>query len=122
MSKVSALLQTSVCIIYLTALSADCSHHLTFNEASVWLFLCTELITYLPKAKSKQGINLLSGQDSTGTQSTHEEQAELAAVPREYISYLKPNLTIAMVDDFTKYTKTGIPPPVSIRTLTQSLA
>ena len=75
---------------------------------------CAELITYLPKAKSKQGINLLSGQDSSGNQSTHAEQAELAAVPREYISYLKPNLTIAMVDDFTKYPKNGIPPPVSI--------
>lgn len=76
--------------------------------------VCAELITYLPKAKSKQGINLLSGQDSSGNQSTHAEQAELAAVPREYISYLKPNLTIAMVDDFTKYPKNGIPPPVSI--------
>ena len=71
-----------------------------------------ELITYLPKAKTKQRINLLSGQDSSGNQSTHEQQAELAAVPREYISYLKPNLTIAMVDDFTKYTKTAIPPMV----------
>ena len=73
-----------------------------------------ELITYLPKAKSIQGINLLSGQDSSGNQSTHQEQAELAAVPREYISYLKPNLTIAMVDDFTKYQRTGIPPIVSV--------
>lgn len=40
----------------------------------------------------------------------------MAAVPREYISYLKPNLTIAMVDDFTKYPKAGIPPIVSIST------
>ena len=87
------------------------------NRWSSLLFTFAELITYLPKAKSKQGINLLSGQDSTGTQSTHEEQAELAAVPREYISYLKPNLTIAMVDDFTKYPKSGMPPPVSIWTL-----
>ena len=74
-----------------------------------------ELNTWLPKQKSKQGINLLSGQDSTGKESTHEEQAELANVPREYISYLKPNLTIAMVDDFTKYPVKNIPPPVSTR-------
>lgn len=67
----------------------------------------------MPKQKSKQGINLLSGQDSTGVQSTHEEQAELAATPREYISYLKPNLTIAVVDDFTKYPAKAIPQPVS---------
>ena len=70
----------------------------------------------MPKQKSKQGINLLSGQDSTGVQSTHEEQAELAAIPREYISYLKPNLTIAMVDDFTKYPAKAIPQPVSSAT------
>ena len=77
-----------------------------------------ELNTWLPKQKSKQGINLLSGQDSTGKESTHEEQAELANVPREYISYLKPNLTIAMVDDFTKYPVKNIPPPVSTRSAT----
>jgi hypothetical protein len=67
----------------------------------------------MPKQKSKQGINLLSGQDSTGVKSTHEEQAEQAAGPREYVSYLKPNLTIAMVDDFSKYPAKSIPQPVS---------
>ncbi len=72
-----------------------------------------ELNTWLPKQKNKQGINLLSGQDSTGAKSTHEEQAELAAGPREYISYLKPNLTIAMIDDFQKYPAASVPPPVS---------
>ncbi len=72
-----------------------------------------ELNTWMPKQKSKQGINLLSGQDSTGAKSTHEEQAEQAAGPREYVSYLKPNLTIAMVDDFTKYPAKSIPQPVS---------
>jgi hypothetical protein len=41
-------------------------------------------------------------------------QAEPEA-PREWVSYLKPNLTIAMVDHFITYPKTNIPPPVSAR-------
>ncbi|DBB17996.1 hypothetical protein WJX82_010310 [Trebouxia sp. C0006] len=72
-----------------------------------------QLNTWMPKQKSKQGINLLSGQDSTGIKSTHEEQAEQAAGPREYVSYLKPNLTIAMVDDFSKYPAKSIPQPIA---------
>jgi hypothetical protein len=32
---------------------------------------------------------------------------------REWISYLKPNITIAMVDHFVTYPKTNIPPTVS---------
>ena len=71
-----------------------------------------ELITWLPEKKTKQGINLLSGQDSKGLQTTHEEQAELANVPRSYVSYLKPNMTVVLVDDFTKYPARGIPQPV----------
>lgn len=77
------------------------------------LVTLVELNTWMPKQKSKQGINLLSGQDSAGVKSTHEEQAEQAAGPREYVSYLKPNLTIAMVDDFSKYPAKSIPQPVS---------
>jgi len=85
-------------------------HHASRN---IPLSPLVELNTWMPKQKSKQGINLLSGQDSTGVKSTHEEQAEQAAGPREYVSYLKPNLTIAMVDDFSKYPAKSIPQPVS---------
>ena len=79
-----------------------------------------ELITWLPERRSKQGINLLSGQDSSGVQTTHEEQAELKHIPRNYISYLKPNLTIALVDDFNKYPAKAIPQPVCTATLLPS--
>lgn len=33
--------------------------------------------------------------------------------PKEWVSFLKPNLTITMVDHFVTYPKTNIPPPVS---------
>lgn len=33
--------------------------------------------------------------------------------PKEWVSFLKPNITISMVDHFVAYPKTNIPPPVS---------
>jgi hypothetical protein len=48
-------------------------------------------------------------------------QAEPEA-PKEWVSYLKPNLTIAMVDHFVTYPKTNIPPPVSAQVLHLLLA
>ena len=77
--------------------------------------MSAELNTWLPELKTKQGINLLSGQNSTGVQSTHEAQAEIMSGPRQYISHLKPNLAIAMVDDFTKYPAKQIPEMVSVQ-------
>jgi len=32
--------------------------------------------------------------------------------PKEWVSFLKPNITIAMVDHFVTYPKSNIPPPV----------
>lgn len=40
-------------------------------------------------------------------------QVETTA-PKEWVSFLKPNLTISMVDHFATYPKTNIPPPVSV--------
>jgi hypothetical protein len=33
--------------------------------------------------------------------------------PPEWVSYFKPNLTINLVDDFTRYPKVGAPPPIA---------
>ena len=44
-----------------------------------------------------------------------EKQKELAAAPRKIISYLKPNMTVAIVDDFQVYGAKAIPPQVSIK-------
>lgn len=33
--------------------------------------------------------------------------------PKAWVSYMKPNVTVALVDHFQAYPKTGIPPPVS---------
>ena len=84
------------------------------KQATMVKTVVAELITWLPEKKTKQGIIVLSGQDSKGLQTTHEEQAELANVPRSYVSYLKPNMTVVLVDDFTKYPARGIPQPVSV--------
>ena len=39
-------------------------------------------------------------------------QKELAAAPRKIISYLKPNMTVAVVDDFQVYGAKAIPAQV----------
>ena len=42
-------------------------------------------------------------------QRTQEQQKELAGKTREIISFLKPNITINIIDDFTKYNKNAVP-------------
>eukprot|EP00884_Botryococcus_braunii_P022883 jgi/Botrbrau1/9279/Bobra.0111s0007.1 len=71
---------------------------------------------YLPRPKRKEGINLLSGAEA--------EQHALAAAktvadpdgpaePEEIISFFLPNITFAMVDDFTAYPGNAVPPHVA---------
>ncbi len=68
------------------------------------------LNTYLPRARNKTGVNLLS---TEGEQRAAREQHALeAGRPREVISMLKPNVTIALVDDFNVYPADKIPEPV----------
>ena len=68
------------------------------------------LNTYLPRPRNKTGVNLLS---TEGEQRAAREQHALeAGRPREVISMLKPNVTIALVDDFTVYPADKIPDPV----------
>lgn len=63
---------------------------------------------YLPRPKRRQGINLLSGAEA--------QQDALAATaapdpaePTEIISLFVPNVTFAMVDDFTAYPENSVP-------------
>ena len=68
------------------------------------------LNTYLPRPRNKTGVNLLS---TEGEQRAAREQHALeAGRPREVISMLKPNVSIALVDDFTVYPADKIPDPV----------
>jgi len=41
------------------------------------------------------------------------DAAKAAAAPREIISYLKPNLTIALIDEFSAFPANAVPPHVS---------
>jgi len=69
------------------------------------LLLCvsTAVNKYLPRPKVAQGVNLLSGKNDAGEQRTQAEQAAAAAAPREIINFLKPNISIAIVDDRSEY-------------------
>lgn len=75
------------------------------------------VVTYAQKPKEKAGVSLLEAAQATKAEAAQAvkdaEQAAVVAKNRPIISYLKPNLTVAIVDDFTKYPMTAIPPPVS---------
>ncbi|PON84002.1 Cleft lip and palate transmembrane [Trema orientale] len=61
------------------------------------------LVTYLPKSKADKKRSLL-GDDSL---IYHDD------TPLEWLSYWKPNLTINLVDDFTRYPHNGVPPNIA---------
>lgn len=65
------------------------------------------LIRYLPERQNKTGVNLLTTSANLTTQKAEPE------APKQWVSFLKPNLTIAMVDHFVTYPKTNIPPPIN---------
>jgi hypothetical protein len=67
------------------------------------------LVAYLPKPKTDKRKNLWSKNEEESVQeatevlleSTTEEDEE---APPDWISFWKPNMTVNLVDDFTKYT------------------
>lgn len=81
-------------------------------------------VAFHPRPKSKAGVNLLSGDKAKQPALAKEETAEGAhgysvdgetkkvAPPREIISFIKPNLTVAMVDDFSAYNAKAVPDTV----------
>ncbi|GAB4824016.1 hypothetical protein N2152v2_011062 [Parachlorella kessleri] len=66
-----------------------------------------ELVAYLPKPKAKEGVNLLSGKNSTDGKASQTHSASNETV---IVSYFKPNVTLAVVDDFSNYPAKAIPP------------
>lgn len=78
------------------------------------------VVIYLPKSKADKRKNLLGGQaedevpateakeDAKGHQHESKEEG-----PVEWTSYWKPNITINLVDDFTRYPQNAIPPVVA---------
>ena len=73
------------------------------------------LNTYLPRPKNKTGVNLLSSPAEQADARIRD--AEAAEKPREVISYLKPYVSIALVDDATSYPAKAIPEHVSRRSV-----
>ncbi|CAL9120026.1 unnamed protein product [Musa textilis] len=77
------------------------------------------VVAFLPKSKSDKKKSLLgSSKDSEGEESVAElkddTQVEAKDVgPVEWISYWKPNITINVVDDFTRYPHNNVPPNIA---------
>ncbi|KAJ8542348.1 hypothetical protein K7X08_017214 [Anisodus acutangulus] len=77
------------------------------------------IVSYLPKSKANKKKSLLrssedSKEDVTVPEAVQEAQDDLKEDgPPEWISYWKPNVTINLVDDFTRYTANSIPPIVA---------
>lgn len=77
------------------------------------------VVAFLPKSKSGKKKSLLgSSKDSEGEESVAElkddTQVEAKDVgPVEWISYWKPNITINLVDDFTRYPHNNVPPNIA---------
>lgn len=53
---------------------------------------------YMRRPKVTDGVNLLSGKNEAGEAATQEAQSAAAAAPREFISFLKPNISINVID------------------------
>ncbi|KAH9574350.1 hypothetical protein CY35_01G052500 [Sphagnum magellanicum] len=76
------------------------------------------LVVYLPKPKTDKRKNLWSKNEEESVQeaaevlleSTTEEDEE---APPDWISFWKPNMTVNLVDDFTKYPVGGAPATVA---------
>lgn len=87
-------------------------------EYDSWSFSRTHpVLVHLPKPKVEKRKSLLAGvngeqglSDISITRST--EQVEEQASP-EYVPFWKPNVTINLVEDFTRYSKNGLPPHIA---------
>lgn len=67
-----------------------------------------QLNRYMKKRAAKGGINLLSGKNSTDDAAMPDDVA--LGNETVIVSYLKPNVTLHMVDDFGQYNSMQVPP------------
>lgn len=72
--------------------------------------VCAAIIKFGPRPKRKEGVNLLSG---AAAETRPEEELAADEGPAEWTGFLKPNVTINMVDDFTPYPAERVPDHVS---------
>ncbi|KAF5727625.1 cleft lip and palate transmembrane protein 1 [Tripterygium wilfordii] len=77
------------------------------------------VVTYLPKSKADTRRKLLSNskdaqEGETASQVVDDSQVDLKDDgPVEWISYWKPNITINLVDDFSRYPHNAVPPNIA---------
>ncbi|GBF90245.1 hypothetical protein Rsub_03378 [Raphidocelis subcapitata] len=64
------------------------------------------LIRYMPRPKNKTGVNLLSAEGGPVT----TPKTVTAAEPSKWVSFWKPNATIAVADHFNAYQQGAVPP------------
>ncbi|XP_078434033.1 transmembrane CLPTM1 family protein [Wolffia australiana] len=74
------------------------------------------VVTYLRRSKSGKKRSLLGNaketEDDSASKSKSEKQEDANVDAWEWVSYWKPNVTINLVEDFTRYPKNAIPPNV----------
>lgn len=66
------------------------------------------LNTYLPRPKNKTGVNLLATTQAE-QEKARETDKEEAAKPAEYINFIKPYISISLIDDATAYPANAVP-------------
>nr|XP_027078167.1 cleft lip and palate transmembrane protein 1 homolog [Coffea arabica] len=76
------------------------------------------VVTYLPKSKANKKKSLLGNSKDSDVAETQakvveDDQVDLKDEPTEWISYWKPNITINLVDDFTRYQQNAVPPNIA---------
>ncbi|KAA8531264.1 hypothetical protein F0562_005977 [Nyssa sinensis] len=77
------------------------------------------IVTYLPKSKANRRRSLLGNSKDSGEDETVSEVVEDPRVdskddgPVEWVSYWKPNITVNLVDDFTRYPRNAVPPNIA---------
>ncbi|KAJ7957133.1 cleft lip and palate transmembrane protein 1-like [Quillaja saponaria] len=77
------------------------------------------IVTYLPKSKADKRKSLLGkSQDSSEGETVSEMVDDVQNdskdnVPVDWVAYWKPNITINLVDDFTRYPRNGVPPNIA---------
>ncbi|KFM27526.1 Cleft lip and palate transmembrane protein 1 [Auxenochlorella protothecoides] len=79
-----------------------------FHDAALTFAKSQPLNVYLKKPRAGTGINLLTGKNSTGNEAAPEDVH--TGNDTVIVSFLRPNVTIAVVDDFKKYQLRQIPP------------
>ncbi|XP_042494102.1 cleft lip and palate transmembrane protein 1 homolog [Macadamia integrifolia] len=77
------------------------------------------VVIYLPKSKADKRKSLLGNSEGSEEVEKASEVADESQIdskddgPTEWVSYWKPNITINLVDDFTRYPHNAIPPTVA---------